>query len=459
MKGAWTKEEFEETLRLLGMGLTPAQIGRSLGRSETAVRLKVIKAGYSSRVVDPGAAKPSSSSLEGDGSTPANPAPRSEPSAGGETFHSGVSLEAAHELLDMRDERTRNRRERAEAIEIAQRDRLLDIFREAVSGCLIDYRIHPPQRSAPQPTSAHAAVLLLGDLHVGKVCSEAETEGRAIYNPAHFVARLALLEREVLQLIEDGPAVDELVILFLGDVVEGHLDHGAEKEDNLLISHQFVLATHLLSQFLLRVASSVETVRVYGVGGNHARWPGQRRPPTVGRESNLDHLVYRGIEMIVEMADAKHIRFCLSEAPRQTLQVKTSTIALLHGDQIRGGDFYVNGIKREVFSSVLRHAPSGNMPDIWIAGDKHVPQSMSVGLGRWLINGSFVGEDTFGQNFSPASASQTLLWICPSKGKFLQAEIRLDGAVPSDPQPYHLSAKLTELISPFVRQNTIYENN
>jgi hypothetical protein len=454
LKNKWTQQEFERAVRLLSGGWTPAEIAKTLARTETAVRLKLIKSGYSSRTID----------IEGEcapdvipDSAKVNELQKPLPS------HKVVpnrqfSTEAARELLEIRDSQIRNRRERAEAIELAQRERLLEAFRQAVQECRFSCTIEPP-RATPNPRrQPHAAVLLISDTHVGKVCSPRETEGRAIYNPAQFVARLGLLERGVAELLQDGPPIDELVVILLGDIVEGCLDHGAEREENLLLSHQFVLATHLLAQFLMRLAGIVPTMRVFGLGGNHSRWPGQRRSPTTGRESNLDHLVYRGIEMIAGAAGIKNLHFQLGEASRQTIRVKSSVLAALHGDQIRGGEFFTAGIKREVYSSVLRRAPNGDLPDLWVTGDKHVPQSLSVGTGRWVINGAFVGEDTYSQQFAPARASQTLMWICPEKGRFLLAEINLHGASPMDTTPYEIPPSLKSLIAPYIDEWKRYEN-
>lgn len=456
MKTKWTPQEFERAVRLLSGGWTPAEIAHALSRTETAVRLKLIKSGYSSRTLDiEGQCASESDQNLSVVEKPPNPLPSPKG-----VQDRDFSTEVAREMLELRDTQIRNRRERTEAIELAQRERLLETFRQAVEECRFSCVIEPPSISENPRRQPHSAVLLISDTHVGKVCSPRETEGRAIYNPAHFVARLGLLERGVTELLQDGPPVDELVVLLLGDIVEGCLDHGAEREENLLLSHQFVLATHLLAQFLMRLAGVVPAIRVYGLGGNHSRWPGQRRPPTTGRESNLDHLVYRGIEMIAGAAGIRNLHFSLSEASRQTIRVKSSVLAALHGDQIRGGEFFTAGIKREVYSSVLRRAPDGDLPDLWVTGDKHVPQSLSIGTGRWVINGAFVGEDGYSQQFAPARASQTLMWICPEKGRFLLAEINLDSANPSDTTPYELPPSLKPLINPYVEEwkRKRYEN-
>lgn len=448
MLRSWSQNEFDRAVQLLSAGWNAPEIAKALGRTETSVRLKLIKGGYSSRVVSAAEVKePARAPLA---ESPALPA--YEPSSGSQSPR--LADDEAFRLLESRELGARNRRERAEAIERAQRERMLEIFKASLAEAHFDFSL-PPPKVTKASGSASAAVLLLGDVHVGKVCSQEETEGRAYYNPAFTVARLGHLEKEVIRLIATGPEVDELVILFLGDILDGALDHGAEREETLLISRQFELAVAILSQFVLSLASVVP-IRVYGVSGNHGRWPGQRRPPTVGRESNLDGLVYRAIEMVIKASAVPNVRFSLSESPRQTVKVKSTLIALAHGDELRGGEFYTAGIKREVYHSVLRGAREGAIPDLWVTGDKHVPQSLSLGTGQHIINGSFVGEDAYGLRFAPAISCQTMFWVCPMRGKVLQADIRLDEATPADPPPYQLSAPLLELVHTYASRVETY---
>lgn len=457
MLGPWSQTEFDRAFALLSAGWKPKDIGAAIGRSETAVRVKFIKAGYSSsRVLEAAPADFTPSVTAPPPSSIAVPCEASNamPSCAKEALES-----EADRLLEGRESGLRSRRERALILERAQRERLLEIFRDSLRDCRFDFSAPPSCSILPSEGPFHSALLLVSDAHVGKVCSREETEGRAVYNPAHFVARLALLEKEVIRLLKHGPPLDELVVLFLGDIVEGALDHGAEREESMLISRQFSLAVALFSQFLTRIASVVPSLRVYGCSGNHGRWPGQRRPPTVGRESNLDGLVYRAIEAVLAAANVQNVRFHLSDAPRQSIRIKSTLVAAAHGDEIRGGEFFTGGIKREVYNAVLRGARDGEIPDLWVTGDKHVPQSLSIGFGQHVINGTFVGEDAFGLRFAPAVASQTLMWICPRRGKMLQSDIRLDGARLPDPLPYQLAPALQQIVKNYGQINTDSESD
>lgn len=438
MLRAWTDEEYQRALSLLAAGWRAADIARALGRTEASVRLKIIKGGYSSRSV-----------LDvvefGNQNNPLDAGRESSTTV----LSREICVEEARRLLEIKEASARARRERAEALERAQRDRLAEIFRQVVLGCRCDFNA-PPPCSVPKPADAHAAVLLISDSHIGKVCSSSETEGRAYYNPAHSVARIGLLEREVVGLLSQGPPVDELFVLFLGDLVDGALDHSAEREETLLISHQFSLAVSVFSQLLLRLGGVVPKVQAYGTSGNHGRWPGQRRCPSVGRESNLDGLVYRAVAAILSAANSPNVFFHVSDAPRQSVEVKSTRIALAHGDEIRGGEFHVSGIKKDVYNNVLRGAYDGRIPDLFVIGDKHRAQSLSMGALWHIGNGSMVGEDAYGMRFPPTVASQSLLWVCPKRGHVLSSIIRLDHAVPSEPFPYDLPPAVQSLVRSYI---------
>ncbi len=427
----WTPEEFDRALELHLAGWAMSDIARAVGRTESATRFKFIARGFSSRRLEDA---PSSVVEE-------LPSDRRE---------DDEARAEAERIVVEREKRAALRRERDGAVRAVLEDRLVETFREAIDACELSTTIHAPA-PVKQSANASSAVLLLSDHHFGKVVNPREIErSSGVYNPAVALARLALLETEVLHHLREGPPVDELVVLFLGDIMEGALDHQAEREESLLISKQFALATTALSQFLIHLASAVPHIRVFGVAGNHGRWPSQRRTPTVGRESNFDRLVYSAIELIIEATGLKTVTFDLRDCSRQLIDIKSLRVQIAHGDEIRGGEFCATGIKREVYSSVLRHGPSGNAPNLWVIGDKHQTVSLPVGGGEFVINGSLVGEDVFAQRFAPSPPSQTLFWVCPERcRKTLQADIRLDGASASDPLPFALSPELLELLNPY----------
>jgi hypothetical protein len=173
--------------------------------------------------------------------------------------------------------------------------------------------------------------------------------------------------------------------------------------------------------------------------------------PSVGRESNADHLVYQSLRMITQAARCPNIEWDLRESPRQIIQLKGLNIHAAHGDQYRGGDYGVNGAKKEVYNCVLRGMQSGKIPDLWIYADKHNALQMpAAGTAQLICNGSLCGEaGGYGDNFAPVCASQSLIWICPQRGKVMQSDIRLDDALPTLPLPYELPAPLAQMVATY----------
>jgi hypothetical protein len=423
----WEDDEVQRALGLLKAGWEPVEIGQTIGRSEAAVRGKFIALGLSSARVPSGEAEELRPTVV-----------VAEP-----------TLEEAIAYVERRDERMAARQLRQKAVQQVLEDRLIETFQGCIAESFVSIQVEPPLLDRPfaEPCSA---VLVLSDLHVGKVVDPRETEHGAKYDPAVFLARLHRLEEEVLHLVSQGPAIEELIVFLLGDIVEGALDHHNEREETLLVSQQFALATRVLAQCLGRLSVLAPQVRVCGVPGNHGRWPGQKRMPTVGRSSNLDTLVYLALEMITEKAGLSHVSWELRDASRQLVRIQETLVQIVHGDELRGGEFCVGGLRKEVFNSVLRGAETGKVPDLWVLGDKHVSVNLPMGAGNVLINGSLVGEDVFGQRFAPTVPSQTLFWIGRDRGRFLQSEIRLDAARLPDPLPYDLPAPLRTLVASYL---------
>lgn len=445
----WSTEEFEQAVAFHLDGVPAPEIGRRLNRTESSVRLKLISKGISSRRMADTVteAPPSPETPEVLPEPPASPYRRSVETE--EDLRDHPLHDEALRFIEARERRLEIKRQRDVAAAEILQDRLVEVFEEALRDCRLDIQVEPPKTTCVKEDASSLCVVV-SDTHVGKVTNPNESQGLANYDPAMSVARLHLLEQEVLRMIKLGPPLDEIVVLFGGDIVEGALDHGAEREESLLISKQFALSTSLFSQFLFRLCSAAPSVRVYGVSGNHGRWPGQRKTPTVGRESNLDGLVYSALEQIATAAKVPNIRFDLRDSARQLIDVRGTLIHLAHGDELRGGEFFTAGIKREVHHALLRYAPEGQIPDLWVVGDKHISMTVPAGHGAFLINGSFVGEDAFSLRFAPSPPSQTAFWICSERGKYLQSQIRLDRARRATPLPYSLSPALQDLVGDYI---------
>lgn len=287
---SWSNEEKENLLAWRQENLPTWEIAERLNRTDQAVRLKLLTLGLSS--ANPAAVRQSHN-------TPAAPelcAPPCEPSpapapAEPPLVRSVVETSMEEDLqqgkaaLLIEEARASKRKYEQVLKQSALEDRILGAFVERI--VRFDVRCTPPPPKVFRDTDAESAVLLISDTHIGQIVSTEQTGGFGDYDVRRFLERLFFVEQSVREEIngERGRPADELVVFLLGDILHGALDHGAEREESLLLADQFIVAISALHQFLLRLAALPPRLRIYTVVGNHGRWPGQKRVPTVNRYS------------------------------------------------------------------------------------------------------------------------------------------------------------------------------
>ena len=446
----WTPEACSRLMDLYFGGYSAKEIAAMIGRTEHAVRLRLLGNGYSSRRIKSGT----------DPGVPAATAASAGPLDGVEEPGADYYESKARAELEVQQAR----REERGKVEEAKRQLLEDRIAGEFARVLSDLPRTPLGISAPPVIrdadgSALTAVLVVSDVHMGQIVCPHETAGFGCYNPAVALARVRHLELEAARIMSERP-IEKLLVLFGGDMVHGKLNHSLE-EDVVPVARQVDLAIHIFFPFLCGLATSAPSVEVYGVEGNHGRWPGgQRKMPTERRWSSLDSIFYNALGALCTHAGLHNVRFDDALASRRVIEAGNFRLQLQHGDQVRGGAFCTGGMSREVTNSTLRHVQSGRRPvDYYVMGDKHTSSTLSFGKGAFIVNGSFVGPDNFGLNFVAAPPSQTLFFIHPLLGKTETHEIRLDFAELSLPLPYPLKPSLEQLVLGHANHNeTSYAN-
>jgi hypothetical protein len=434
----WTQAEIERMLELYEGGLGCGDISEELTRTESAVRYKLYGMGLSSRRIEPQAGS------EEDGLGVNLPLPDSQD---GENFlRSDEYNVRAQRELDSSEVRKRDRQKVEEAKREILEERIVAEFRMQLTDALPTRIVAPPRSPRPATGPAATAVLVISDMHAGQVVDSREIEHLGAYNPAITVARLAHLESEVARIL-DGRNIDKLLLLLAGDIVHGHLGHSLEDDLTVPIVQQVDLAYRILFQFVARLSEDVPAIEIHGVAGNHGRWPGMRKMPSDRRWSNLDTIVYGAVAALCEQSRLANVTFEERFSSRRTIPVGAFTLQLIHGDEVRGGNFCVSGMNREVTNATLRNVQSGRAaPDIYVMGDKHFSASLPFGSGAFVVNGSFVGADSFGMNFIPSPPSQTLFFLEPRLGKTESHQIPLQNAKWPAVLPYELKPSLEELV-------------
>ncbi len=443
----WTKIDQERLLESFRSGLPCRRIADLLGRTESSVRLKLLGLGLSSKRFS------GSEATEEFGNNPLDFGFASVPDQAEET---GNPEQIA---IRMRAEREIENRERRMEDRQAVDEAKSEILAERIASELLEHLRELPAKievvlpEVPErKVSDHTAVLVVGDSHIGQVVDPRESDGICDYNPAIMLARIWHLLAEVRRILENDPP-KKLLLLFAGDIVHGNLGHTAEDDLTLPIAIQMDLALHTFFPFVCAVSALAPTVDIAGAAGNHGRLLGAKKMPTDRRWSNLDSIFYSSLAALIEAAGPQNIFFDRRISSRRTIEVDGHWIELMHGDEVRGGNFALAGMSREVGNATLRNVQRGRpAPDLYVIGDKHFSASIPFGSGNFLVNGSVVGPDNFGLNFAASPPSQTLFFVRPGLGRTTTHIIRLDGAEPIHPPPLIQKPHLLPWITKYQHQ-------
>lgn len=353
-------------------------------------------------------------------------------------FRSGVDLEKAKAERLFQQVADKDRSYRKLLSRVAMEREIIEEFRarlEDVGDLGVTFA--PVAPTPKEQRSREQAVLVLSDSHVGKIVRPDRTLGFGNYSPSIFLDRLAFIDQTVSRLIVDHVAnpVETLHVLFLGDLVEGMLNHCEEIPSRWHVVDQVMLAALAMYQLVARLSRVVPKVVCRGVVGNHGRWPSQKKVPTDGRFSNFDFIVMGQVQAMIDVAGPDNVEFVLEENAFQVFDIYKWRLKVGHGDHLKGGDkalgIPAHSIGREQNATTQRYAAKGlRPPDYYIVGDKHRPFVGPTATGRFLINGAFFAEDEFAQalNFSPCRPFQMFFGIHPDHGRSWSYDLSLDNA-------------------------------
>jgi len=376
------------------------------------------------------------------------------------TADAKADMELARAKLKLSDADEAMKRYRALLKERAAEQRIIDEFAAVLGDVLADGRlriqIESPLKRAGKPRrkSHEDAMLVISDPHVGKRVKLSHTIGFGHYNLKVFFNELHHLEQTVARLLTqniDNP-VDTLHVPFLGDIVEGMLNHAQEIPQREYVADQVIIAAWAFYQFLARLSRVVPKIICRGISGNHARWGTQRKPPTEGRYSNYDFIVYGMIQALLKFGGPANVEFRLEEGSFQVFDVQGWRFKIGHGDHLKGGDralgIPAHAIGREINATTQRYAACGQRPpDYYIVGDKHRHMSVQTARGRYMVNGAWFEADDFAlsANFTPGLPHQMFFGVHPRFGKSWSYDITF-AHVPDVPLKYDLPGRLAEKV-------------
>jgi hypothetical protein len=211
--------------------------------------------------------------------------------------------------------------------------------------------------------------------------------------------------------------VDECVIMFGGDMVEGlfNFPTQAHEIDGTLF-HQYVTVSRLLVDTVRFALATYSKVKVVAEWGNHGRIGSKR--DAVPRSDNIDRMVYELARQLLEGHPNLEWEDCPEDIQR--VEIGNYRALLIHGDEVGR-----NGFASPM--SIVRHVErwqSGSYP--WEFRDcfvghyhTHNEWALANGQGSVYQTGSTESDNRYAGVMLAASAipSQRLHFVDPVKGR------------------------------------------
>lgn len=266
-------------------------------------------------------------------------------------------------------------------------------------------------------------ILLLSDFHYGQNVKPIEIGNFAEYNPKKAQERLMYLSQTLQHLTKyhtNPPSV--LNIFLLGDMIDSVILRASQLATTEFgLIKQIVGCIDLISDFLASLTGSFETIKCYGVGGNHSRIT--RNFADSLPQDNFDILIY---EMIKDrLAHIKKITIEYPESTHMIVQIQKHRFWLEHGNTLRswlGLPFYGANREKGNIQSLLNIFSQGI--DYVTIGHFH----QYANFNDIIMNGSFVGGDGYsiGKLRRMCIPEQTLLGVTKKYGIVWVRPIQLE---------------------------------
>jgi hypothetical protein len=264
---------------------------------------------------------------------------------------------------------------------------------------------------APEPAqddvTPETMVLLLSDIHIGKLVQPEVVGPEFGYNVSVFEERLARLKDRLLRL-KSLHCVDRLVIYFLGDGVDGvDMRRGhAHRVDVQTATQQTIMLATAMARLFADLATVFPTVHVQWHFGNHGRIGdfGVNLP-----SDNHDWMAGTFVQTILD--SAPNITIAVPTQKYSLTQLGPLTVYAAHGDGIKGGGGFAGlpayGIARSVAKEIGLHK---QVIDLAVIGHFHTANDLTFGATRVLMNGDWSGGDDYSVN-ALGLASEPEQWV------------------------------------------------
>jgi hypothetical protein len=307
-------------------------------------------------------------------------------------------LELEAEILHLTEERNRERR-RVKASAKTQ-----GLFRAIVNE--MEERITPlipverpnlkPRKNAIQ----EHVVMHLSDGHHDQVVTLEESGGLEQYDFPISCARAERYVDTVIEWCKDtlAPKFDFRVLWIpaYGDHTSGEIHgHGARSYYRNQFRNCFAIG-QLHALMFRDLAQHFDQINVLYLSGNHGRR--SKDKDFHGAHDNFDYMI--GEVARLHCRDMKHVHFMLPNAYSANLNINGVGFNFSHGDDVRGNlgiPFY--GMVRRQKGLIALSGKQGGIPlRYFCMGHHHVAASLSDIDGELLVNGAWLGTDSYAYN-------------------------------------------------------------
>ena len=243
-----------------------------------------------------------------------------------------------------------------------------------------------PQYIVDKAKFDETEVMVLSDLHFGKLV---ELEGEVKFDKRIAEERFKSITASMLHLnasYMSNHKMDELVILLLGDIVDGEIIYeGQVYNQDMSLLDQVSLAARLIKKELIDPVSQLfNRVRIVSVPGNHGEIRNQAGVHMMHPRTNFDTVVALMLQMGCQ--DLKNVEF----------EIATTN---LHTTMIRGWKFLLAHNLPSATSSGFRKKYGGYFErfrfDVSVHGHWHTPEWTYFNTKPIVQNGSLPGTDDY----------------------------------------------------------------
>jgi predicted phosphodiesterase len=286
-------------------------------------------------------------------------------------------------------------------------DDVFDAIRDAAKD-INKIKVKPLKLPKSRKKKGMTKELLLSDIHFGKLTEEFNLEvlKKRLEEVVH--ATIGEIERDSKEY-----NIDEIVVAFLGDIIENYTMHGLESAKGCEFGNAKQVYEALKNLFHIVIVPLNQLgikMRVVGVTGNHDRDGTQRTFHNPGEE-NFTYVIYNTLKDFSEIAGLKNIEFVVPKDPWAVIEIYGNKVLYEHYDNAKSPD------RKNLETLMTKRAHQLNVIIDYMRGG-HFHEPTSFRNGRIQVNGCVTGNDSYASVLGyNGEASQTLNSFVNSKNR------------------------------------------